>query len=89
VESRVCCRCVRRMVREQPVVLVVELAPLQNRRTPRLELYPFRFRDPLTGRWIRTRHKISRSAYRRCSSGACNNRGARDPTRTADEHGAI
>ena len=23
-----------------------------------LELYPFRFRDPLTGRWIRARHKM-------------------------------
>ena len=25
---------------------------------PRLQLYPFRFRDPLTGGWIRARHKM-------------------------------
>jgi hypothetical protein len=25
---------------------------------PRLELYPFRFRDPLTGKWIRDRHEL-------------------------------
>ena len=24
----------------------------------RLELYPFRFRDPLSGKWIRARHKL-------------------------------
>ena len=23
---------------------------------PRLELYPFRFRDPLTGKWVRARY---------------------------------
>ena len=25
---------------------------------PTLELYSFRFRDPLTGKWIRARHKL-------------------------------
>ena len=25
----------------------------------RLELYPFRFRDPVTGRWLRARYKAS------------------------------
>lgn len=25
---------------------------------PRLELFPFRFRDPITGRWKRARHKL-------------------------------
>ena len=25
-----------------------------------LELYPFRFRDPLTGRWIHARYKTTR-----------------------------
>jgi hypothetical protein len=25
---------------------------------PTLVLYPFRFRDPLTGKWIRARHKL-------------------------------
>jgi hypothetical protein len=25
---------------------------------PTLELYPFRFRDPLTGGWVRARHKL-------------------------------
>jgi hypothetical protein len=25
---------------------------------PRLELYPFRFRDSLTGKWVRARHKL-------------------------------
>jgi hypothetical protein len=24
---------------------------------PRLELFPFRFRDPITGKWIRTRYR--------------------------------
>jgi hypothetical protein len=23
-----------------------------------LALYPFRFRDPLTGKWVRARHKL-------------------------------
>ena len=23
-----------------------------------LQLYPFRFRDPLTGKWVRARHKL-------------------------------
>ena len=26
---------------------------------PRLELYPFRFRDPLTGKWVRARYRAS------------------------------
>ena len=26
---------------------------------PGLHLYPFRFRDPLTGRWIRARYKAT------------------------------
>jgi len=30
----------------------------QNRRVPTLEFYPFRFRDPLTGKWVRARHKL-------------------------------
>jgi hypothetical protein len=30
----------------------------QNQRVSRLELYPFRFRDPLTGKWVRARHKL-------------------------------
>lgn len=25
---------------------------------PTLELYPFRFRDPLTSKWVRARHKL-------------------------------
>ena len=25
---------------------------------PTLQLYPFRFRDPLTGEWVRARHKM-------------------------------
>ena len=25
---------------------------------PTLQLYPFRFRDPLTGGWVRARHKL-------------------------------
>jgi hypothetical protein len=25
---------------------------------PSLQLYPFRFRDPLTGKWVRARHKL-------------------------------
>ena len=25
---------------------------------PTLALYPFRFRDPLTGKWVRARHKL-------------------------------
>jgi hypothetical protein len=37
----------------------------QNRRVPRLVLYPFRFRDPLTGKWIRARHKLQAPALQR------------------------
>jgi hypothetical protein len=25
---------------------------------PMLQLYPFRFRDPVTGKWVRARHKL-------------------------------
>ena len=25
---------------------------------PTLQLYPFRFRDPLTGKWVRARHRM-------------------------------
>ncbi len=32
--------------------------PRQNRRVPTLALYPFRFRDPLSGKWVRARHKM-------------------------------
>jgi hypothetical protein len=44
----------------QTLAVVLAVAPLlrQNRRMPKLELYPFRFRDPLTGKWIRARHKL-------------------------------
>ena len=27
---------------------------------PRLELYPFRYRDPVTGKWVRARYKAER-----------------------------
>lgn len=27
---------------------------------PRLELYPFRFRDPITGKWTRARYRAER-----------------------------
>jgi len=30
-----------------------------NRRMPRLERLPFRFRVPVTGRWVRARYKAS------------------------------
>jgi hypothetical protein len=30
----------------------------QNRCVPRLALYSFSFRDPLTGKWIHARHKM-------------------------------
>jgi hypothetical protein len=32
---------------------------------PRLVLYPFRLRDPLTGKWIRARHKLQMPALQR------------------------
>ena len=32
---------------------------------PRLELYPFHFRDPLTGKWVRARHKLQVPALQR------------------------
>jgi hypothetical protein len=38
---------------------------LQNQRVPTLELYPFRFRDPLTGKWVRARHKLQVPALQR------------------------
>jgi hypothetical protein len=41
-----------------PVVLA-RLRPVrQNRGVSRLALYPFRFPDPLTGKWVRARHKM-------------------------------
>lgn len=39
--------------------------PRQNPCVPTLVLYPFRFRDPLTGRWVRARHKMQVSELRR------------------------
>jgi len=32
---------------------------------PTLVLYPFRFRDPLTGKWVRARHKLQVPAMQR------------------------
>ena len=46
------------MVQTQAVVLAVAPLLRQNRRMPRLEFYPFHFRDPRTGKWIRARHKL-------------------------------
>ena len=34
-------------------------------RMPRPELYPFKFRDPLTGKWVRARHKLQMPALQR------------------------
>ena len=31
-----------------------------TRMAPRLELFPFRFRDPVTGKWVRARYRAER-----------------------------
>jgi hypothetical protein len=36
-----------------------------NRHGPRLELYLLRYRDPLTGKWVRARHKLQMPALQR------------------------
>jgi len=33
---------------------------------PTLQLYPFRFRDPLTGKWVRARYKLPAPELQRC-----------------------
>jgi len=35
-------------------------APSNNGPMPRLELFPFRYRDPRTGKWVRARHRAER-----------------------------
>jgi hypothetical protein len=40
-----------------PAVLAGPRPPRQNRRVPTLAPHPFRFRDPLTGKWVCARHK--------------------------------
>ena len=45
-------------VRPQPVVPAGAQPPRQNRCVPTLRLYPFRFRDPLTRKWVCARHKL-------------------------------
>jgi hypothetical protein len=47
-------------------VLASAVAQRQNCCVPTLELYPFRFRDPLTGKWIRARHKMLVPEIQRC-----------------------
>ena len=42
---------------DPPSLAMISL-PLRNGVMRRLELYPFRSRDPLTGKWIRARHKL-------------------------------
>ena len=37
----------------------------QNRRVRTLVLYPFRFRDRITGKWVRARHKLQVPALQR------------------------
>jgi hypothetical protein len=32
---------------------------------PTLVLYPFRYRDPLTGKWVRARHRLQVPALQR------------------------
>jgi hypothetical protein len=39
--------------------------PLHNHHMPTLVLYLFRFRDPLTGKWVRARHKLQMPALQR------------------------
>src|SRR5271155_6261081 len=49
---------VRRQRETRAVVLASPRPSRQNRRMPTLQLYPFRFRDPLTGKWVCARHKL-------------------------------
>ena len=35
----------------------------------KLALYPFRFRDPVTGRWVRAHHVEERAVIEACSDG--------------------
>ena len=37
----------------------------QNRGMPKLELYPFKYRDRITGKWVRARHKLQVPALQR------------------------
>jgi hypothetical protein len=60
--ARPCARSVRW---PQEVVLASGRSVRQNRFMLRLELYPFKFRDPLTGKWIRARHKLQVPALQR------------------------
>ena len=53
------------MIRALAVVLAVARRSRQNHRVPTLEVYPFRFRDPLTGKWVRARHKLQVPALQR------------------------
>jgi hypothetical protein len=39
--------------------------PLHNHQMPTLVLYPFHYRDPLTGKWVRARHKLQVPAPQR------------------------
>ena len=58
-------RCVARIVRALPVVLVAPGSVRQNRGVRTLVLYPFRFRDRITGKWVRARHKLQVPAIQR------------------------
>ena len=48
------------------IVLAGDPARLQNQGMPSLELYPFRFRDSLTGKWVRARHRMQVPEMQRC-----------------------
>jgi hypothetical protein len=58
-------RCVGRTAKLLTVVLVRRVAKRQNRAMPTLQLYPFRFRDPLTGK---SYHAANVGAGPRCIS---------------------
>ena len=50
----------------------------------RLELYPFRFRDPLTGKWVRSRFTRNlEAAFRRIWRDCCGRCIAARPDATA------
>ena len=58
-------RCAARTIRALPIVLVCRRSRLQNHRVRRLELYPFKYRDRITGKWVRARHKLQVPALQR------------------------
>ena len=77
------------MIRALAVVLAVARRSRQNHLVPTLEVYPFRFRDPLTGKWARraVQGTGARAATLLCGVGDHGTAG--DSPRHAGQRGAV